>query len=211
MAWRPGSNGGWRKPLVSMVAGWYRLPSTGFGGWSKEVLSTVHYWDWSTLFILSPFAWFDYEEWSVIASERWIVWLAWNLNWKRNREHKWQTACFAAENRRVVWGLFKKRELGTIASSPNRSQSSLSEAIQNHSWCRWLQATLCGREGLHIVNSLHRDVSKCKRLCDTGLCGSLHERFVVAAENAKMDSDIAFLAQPGTLFVLDKQHRWRER
>ena len=39
-----------------------------------------------------------------------------------------------------------------------------------------VKATLCGREGLHIVNSLHRDVSKCKRLCDTGLCGDLHER-----------------------------------
>lgn len=31
-----------------------------------------------------------------------------------------------------------------------------------------VKATLCGREGLPIVNSLHRDVSKCKRLCDTG-------------------------------------------
>ena len=38
-----------------------------------------------------------------------------------------------------------------------------------------VKATLCGREGLHIVNSLHRDVSKCKRLCDTGLCGDLHD------------------------------------
>ena len=37
-----------------------------------------------------------------------------------------------------------------------------------------VKATLCGREGLHIVNSLHRDVSKCKRLCDTGLCGHLN-------------------------------------
>ena len=42
-----------------------------------------------------------------------------------------------------------------------------------------VKATLCGREGLHIVNSLHRDVSKCKRLCDTGLCGDLHERNTV--------------------------------
>lgn len=79
----------------------------------------------------------------------------------------------------------------SFASSPNRSQPSFSQAIQNHSWCPWLQATLCGREGLHIVNSLHRDVSKCKRLCDTGLCGSLHECLAVPAENAKMSSDIA--------------------
>jgi len=42
-----------------------------------------------------------------------------------------------------------------------------------------VKATLCGREGLHIVNSLHRDVSKCKRLCDTGLCGVVGRKRVV--------------------------------
>ncbi|CAE7512190.1 retsat [Symbiodinium natans] len=44
-----------------------------------------------------------------------------------------------------------------------------------------VKATLCGREGLHIVNSLHRDVSKCKRLCDTGLCGVVGRKRARAA------------------------------
>ncbi|CAJ1375227.1 unnamed protein product [Effrenium voratum] len=42
-----------------------------------------------------------------------------------------------------------------------------------------VKATLCGREGLPIVNSLHRDVSKCKRLCDTGLCGVVGRKRVL--------------------------------
>jgi len=42
-----------------------------------------------------------------------------------------------------------------------------------------VDATICGRENLHIVNALHRDVSKCRRLCDTCLTGVIGRKRVI--------------------------------
>lgn len=44
---------------------------------------------------------------------------------------------------------------------------------------RGVKATLCGRENNHIVNALHRDISKCGQLCDTCLCGVVGRKRVV--------------------------------
>ncbi|OLP86117.1 putative all-trans-retinol 13,14-reductase [Symbiodinium microadriaticum] len=59
-----------------------------------------------------------------------------------------------------------------------------------------VKATLCGREGLHIVNSLHRDVSKCKRLCDTGLCGVVGRKRVIVFPPDAFPSSTTVLRSP---------------
>lgn len=59
-----------------------------------------------------------------------------------------------------------------------------------------VEATLCGREGLHIVNSLHRDVSKCKRLCDTGLCGVVGRKRVIVFPPDAFPSSTTVLRSP---------------
>jgi len=58
------------------------------------------------------------------------------------------------------------------------------------------RSTLCGPEGLHIVNALHRDVSKCKRLCNTCLCGVIGRKKVILLAPDEFPADSGWQRRP---------------
>merc|ERR1711974_99862 len=83
---------------------------------------------------------------------------------------------------------------------------------------RGARATLCGREGTHIVNALHRDVSGAdKTLCDTCLCGVLGRKRVILFAPDEFPTDYAFARRPDLsseklrpLVDLPEQEAWKK-
>jgi len=80
-----------------------------------------------------------------------------------------------------------------------------------------VKATLCGRENVHIINSLHRDVSKCKRLCDTCLCGVVGRKRVILFAPDEFPADPSFARKPDmsssklqSLTQLPEEEAWRK-